>query len=223
MVRDDAWSVGARPANPASMTNAKYVSAGYRRRGWEFGIFSPLLFALLGCSLRWTEPDGTERHVGTIRYEIRKTDEGTEISRTTFGLDISLSGPLRGFMLGVRNITELVPKTIMTKNSQELGQSIASFFRSDISSSNAIQKAGQEVVHSGWFDLKEDGSKNARYLESSAIGIEWNQGSVGDGFSIGYSALSSYVGLHSESSEALIRAVEQTPPYRRRFLRWPFP
>ena len=183
----------------------------------NFLVAAGLVFSVVvlsGCSMRWADADGYEKYAGLLVYEITKTGNGTKVKRTTVGLDINFSGPQKGVMLGVRTTAERVPETIFFKTPKELGDGVTPHLKGIA----PVPAPGE--VETGWFFLKENFTPTARYIESDAVGLEWSQGESGGGLSLGYSGVSSYLGLHTESAEVLIRTKETKPPHRERFMRW---
>lgn len=175
-------------------------------------VFSVLI--LSGCSVRWAGADGYEKHAGFLAYEITKTGNGAEVKRTTVGLDINLSGPQKGFVLGTRTMSEKVPETIFFKTPKELDDSVSPHLK------GAAPALPPLETETGWFFLKEKLTPAARYIESGAVGLELSWGETGGGLSLGYSGVSSVLGMHTGSSEILIRTKETRPPHRERFMRW---
>ncbi len=148
-----------------------------------------LSLTVAGCtSIQWRDAGGVDHHVGLFFFEVLEQGKGTRLSRTSFGVDVRLSGKDPGISIGLKTVEGTRPDVIVVKDPGRLGTEIVNYLKDPGS------LARRAPPRRGLFYLREDISREITLLRTTHFGIEWTRGIANPGLSIGYSAGSHFLG-----------------------------
>lgn len=169
------------------ITTGKQGKRARSRNGICYGLVVFSFIANSACtSIHWRGNDGLDHHLGLFTYVLATRPQGTELRRTSVGVDLRLSGENRGISVGVETIKEIRPTVVVVKDSVELGkQAIDRITRLDLSATSS---------HHGFWYLREDVTRGATVFDYSVYGIDASLMASNSSFSIGYDHSFNYVG-----------------------------
>ncbi len=166
------------------------------------GLIAVSLIANSACtSVHWRGNDGLDHHLGLFTYVVAMHSQGTELRRTSVGVNLRLSGQNRGISVGVETINEIKPTVVVAKGSVDLDQQAIQRITSPDCPAASTRR--------GFWYLSEDITRDVTVLDSSVYGIDASSVASNSSFTIGYSHSFNYVG--DALGEDIVQVYQRQP------------
>jgi hypothetical protein len=161
---------------------------------------------LSGClSVRW-ESGGVERQLGLFVYEDEALAAGRRITRTSFGLDVRLSGPDRGVSLGLKKTREIEPLVVRPEGDPYgVPDVVAAYLAGDRS---ALAAASARAPRWGAFYWKTPAGFAPVALRNMQAGLEWSWIGERASANVGLIASERLIGAAVDEDIVLLRSAD---------------